>query len=670
MIKKIGNLFLVFLVLFSSFSLSILAEENETKYGIVDAEIGINVRDGAGTNYNVIGEGIADKQIVTIYENITSSEESDTCPSHVWYKIKYLQVEQGYGYACSDFIKILDIEEEFEAVLLTFPESYRESLKLLHAKYPNAVFRVYETELDFNEVIANEKSLGKSLIWDSNNSRDGLKNIDSYDYKTNTFANNYPGGGKTWYAASEEVISYYVDPRNFLNEKTIFMFESLSYNSLHHNIDGIESILKSSFMSNSYVDNSTEKKFSSVIMEAGIKYGISPYYIASRILQETGPTRSALVLGTYENYPEYNGYYNFYNYGAGGNNVIYNGLTYAYNKNWNSEEFAIIDGAGLIGTNYISVGQDTNYFQKWDVICKNKYSSKWSSCGYYSHQYMQNIEAPYSESLMTYNAYKNNFGQDMYDVGYIFTIPVYENMPESTNLPSSLNPINYLSSLVVNNSLIANFDSLNTEYSITIPSYMTSISIEAKSIVNGASIDGIGTINITGDKQVIPIKVTALNGDILTYNITVNLNDDYKMNLDDTLNNLKTGTIDGNYISGLTSVDAVKESFSNSNSSTMIEIKDNNGNIVNDGSLGTGYKIKVTVLEEIKELDVVIYGDTNGDCEITILDLLRIQKQLLKSLNLSGSELKASDINKDGSVTILDLLLVQKHLLGSKYITQ
>lgn len=668
--KKIVNFLFIFLVLFSSFSMPILAEEVETKYGIVDAEIGINVRDGAGTNYNVIGEGIVNKQIVTIYESITSVDENDTCPSHIWHKIKYLQVEQGFGYACSDFIKILDIEEEFEAVLLTFPESYRESLKLLHAIYPNAVFRVYETGLDFNEVIANEKSLGKSLIWDNNNSRDGLKHLDSYDYKTNTFNNNYPGGGSVWYAASEQTISYYVDPRNFLNEKNIFMFESLSYNSMYHNIDGIEVILKPSFMYKTYVDGKQEKKFSDVIMEAGIKYGIGPYYIASRILQETGNSRSALVLGTYPNYPEYNGYYNFYNYGAGGDNVIYNGLTYAYNKNWNSEEFAIIDGAGLIGTNYISVGQDTNYFQKWDVICKNKYSTKWSGCGYYSHQYMQNIEAPYSESLMTYNAYKNNFGQDMYNIGYVFTIPVYNNMPDDTNLPSSLNPINYLNSLVVNNNLINNFDSLKTEYSIDIPSYMTSVSIEAKSIVEGAKIDGIGTIDITSDKQIIPITVTALNGNTLTYNITVNLKDDYNMTLEDTLNNLKSGIINGNYISGLTSADVVRESFLTSNSSAVIEIKDNNGNAVNDGSLGTGYKINVTVLEESKELDVVIYGDTNGDSEITILDLLRVQKQLLKSLNLSGSELQASDINKDGNVTILDLLLVQKHLLGSKYITQ
>lgn len=668
MIKKICSLFLTFLVLFSSFSLPILADD--IKYGQVDAEIGINVRDGAGTSYNVIGEGIVDKQIVTIYETITSVDENDTCPSHIWYKIKYLQVEQGYGYACSDFVKILDIDDEFEAVLLTFPESYRESLKLLHAIYPNAVFRVYETGLDFNEVISNQNNLGKSLIWDSNNSRDGLKNMDSYDYKTNTFNNNYPGGGKTWYAASKEVISYYVDPRNFLDEKRIFMFESLSYNLMYHNIEGIESILKSSFMFDAYVDGKTEKKFSSVIMEAGIKYGISPYYIASRILQETGPTRSALVLGTYANYPEFNGYYNFYNYGAGGDNVIYNGLSYAYNKKWNSEEFAIIDGAGLIGNNYISVGQDTNYFQKWDVICKSKYSSKWSNCGYYSHQYMQNIEAPYSESLMTYNAYKNNFGNDMYDIGYIFTIPVYKNMPEVTSMPSSLNPINYLSSLVVNNSLLANFDSLKTDYSITIPSYMTSISIEAKSIIDGVKIEGVGTINITGDEQIIPIKVTALNGNTLTYNITVNLNDEYNMTLNDTLNNLKSGIIDENYISGLTSVDIVKDSFAKANSSTVIEIRDANGNVVNDGSLGTGYKINVTVLEETKQFDVIIYGDTNGDSEITILDLLRVQKQLLKSLNMSGSQLKASDINKDGNVTILDLLLVQKHLLGSKYITQ
>lgn len=661
--KKIINLFFAFLILFSSFSIPVMAEEAHLQYGIVktDRGIGINVRDGAGTNHTVIGTGIADNQVVTLYEELRSDYDKDTCPSQTWYKIKYLQVESGIGYACSDFIEILniDVDSEFEASLLTFPESYRESLKILHSIYPNAVFRVYNTGLDFNEVVKNESTLGKSLIWDSNNSRDGLKNLNSYDYKTNTFNNNYPGGGKTWYAASEEVIAYYIDPRNFLNESRIFMFESLSYNSMYHNIDGVEAILKSSFMSNAYVDGKEEKKFSEVIMESAVTYEISPYYIASRILQEVGSTRSSLVLGTYPNYPEYNGYYNYYNFGATGDEIVKNGLEYAKQNDWNSEEKAIIGGASLLGTEYINAGQDTNYFQKWNVVCKT------GDYACYRHEYMQNIEAPYSESCITYNAYKNNLDSDMYNIGYVFTIPVYENMPESTSFPNSQNPINYLKELTINNNLITDFNSLISDYSITIPSYMTSINVQASSIVEKASISGTGDITITEDKQVIPITVTALNGSVRTYNITVNINDDYKLTLEDTISNIQNNIINDKYISDLGSVEDFTNTILKTNSTSIIEIINNAGNVVTTGSFATGYKIKITVSEETKELEVVVNGDTNGDGIITAVDYSIVKNQIMGNLNLEGSYKLAADVNADGSISAVDYSNIKNYIMGN-----
>jgi len=662
-VKRLFSLFLLVLVLFSSFPFNVNATSNE--YGIVRSDIGIKVRENAGTSYKAIGDGISNSQVVTIHESVTSTDNNDTCPSHVWYKIKYLQVEAGIGYACSDFIEILDIDvdSEFEAALLTFPESYRENLRVLHQIYPNAVFRVYNTGLDFNEVVSNEAVEGKNLLWDSNNSRDGLKNSNSYNLLTNTFKNNYAGGGKYWYAPNSETIAYYIDPRNFLNESRIFMFESLSYNSMHHNIEGVESILKSSFMYNSYVDGGITKKFSDVIMTAGITYGISPYYIASRILQETGNTRSSLVLGTYPSYPAFNGYYNFYNYGAGGTEVVYNGLAFAYNKGWNSEEKAIIGGASLIGTNYIGAGQDTNYFQKWDVICKSKYSSVYSSCSYYKNQYMQNIEAPYSEAVHTYNGYKSTFGSDMHNVAYVFTIPVYENMPQSTSLPNSASPINYLSDLKVNNISVDNFTSGTTEYSITIPSSMKNISVSATVVKDGSNISGIGSIEIKEDKQIIPIIVTALNGNTRTYNIIVNLNDESNMTLTETLKGLADKIFD-KYISGITSVEKIVESFITVNSAASIKIKNNN-NDVTSGTVGTGYIVNVQVGDDSKELEIVINGDNNGDSKISAVDYVRIKNHIMGNLELEGAYSKAADVNGDGKISAVDYVNIKNYIMGN-----
>lgn len=668
--KKVLNILLVFIFLFVSLIPPIRAAE--VRYGYVSSTQGngILVRSGPGTSHKTVGNGLAEgEQVKILSEHKPNDGTTSSCS--LWYKVEYPEISEGTGYACADLIKIIEIQtdEDFEESLNAFPESYHDYLRLLHTIYPNAIFKAYDTRLDFNTVVENEATLGKSLIWDSNSSRDGLKHMDSYNYKTNKFANNYPGGGKNWYAASEETIAYYIDPRNFLNENRVFMFESLSYSSSTHTEDGVNAILAGSFMAKEKVDGG-KKTFAQVIMKAGQKYNISPYYLASRILQETGYTRSDLVKGDYSGkYDKFDGYYNFFNYGASGTDVVYNGLSYAKSKGWNSEEKAIVGGTSLIGTSYINVGQDTGYFQKWDVVCDESSISK---CSFYNHQYMQNIEAPYSEANSTYKAYKEIFGDNLYNLPFIFTIPVYKNMPDKTNLPSEENPINYLKTLTVDGKSVANFNSLKTSYSINILEITKSVKVAATKIESSSSIKGTGTISITKDGQVIPITVTAENGDKLVYNITVNLIevDENTMTLEETINNIKSGTFKDGYVTGLTNAKTILEAVTDSNEFAEVKIYNLDNEEVTTGSVGTGYKVTITVLEESKTFEVVIYGDTNGDSEIDILDLLRIQKHILKSSTLNGVNSKAADVSKDGTIDILDLLKVQKHILGSSTIKQ
>ena len=637
--KKIVNVTFAFIFLFVSLIPPVKAQE--VRYGYVNSTQGngISVRSGAGTSYSKLSDGLGEGEQVKILAEY-KPDDGTTSKCSLWYKIEFYEVDSGIGYACADLIKLIEIQtdEDFEESLKAFPESYHDSLRLLHTIYPNAIFKAYDTRLDFNTVVKNEATLGKSLIWDSNNSRDGLKHMDSYNYKTNKFSTDFSGGGSTWYAASEETLAYYIDPRNFLNKTRIFMFESLSYSASTHTLDGVSAILAGSFMAKEKVDGGS-KSFAQVIYSAGTSYKINPYYLASRILQETGYTRSALVKGTYPSYPQFNGYYNFFNYGATGKDVVYNGLEYAYNKGWNSEEKAIKGGSSLVGKNYINVGQDTNYFQKWDVTCRK---ANVNDCSFYSHQYMQNIEAPYSEADSTYDGYKETFGSKMYDLPFIFTIPVYKNMPEKTLLPSEKNPINYLKTLTVNGKSV----------------------IESKSKVSGT-----GTIKITKNGQVIPVTVTAQNGDKLVYNITVKLTDAESMTLDDTINNIKSGTFKDGYVTGLTNTSTIIKAVTDVNVLADVKVTDLNGKEAS-GSVGTGYKVTITVGEESKTFEVVIYGDTNGDGEIDILDLLRVQKHILKASTLNKTQIKASDVSKDGTVDILDLLKVQKHILGASTIKQ
>ena len=80
----------------------------------------------------------------------------------------------------------------------------------------------------------------------------------------------------------------------------------------------------------------------------------------------------------------------------------------------------------------------------------------------------------------------------------------------------------------------------------------------------------------------------------------------------------------------------------------------------------TGDKVSIIYgnTEEVK-LEVVIYGDTNGDGKISSVDLLKTQKVIL-GLSEFESEVfsKAADYSKDGKITSKDLLACQKKILG------
>ena len=172
----------------------------------------------------------------------------------------------------------------------------------------------------------------------------------------------------------------------------------------------------------SFTSNAATVTYAEAFMSAAQSYNVSPYHLASRVIQEVGKQGSAAAHGTSSSYP---GIYNLYSIGA--NTGMNDGLRWAsnasanekYYRPWNTPYKSLMGGAKYIAAGYISVGQSTLYTQKFDII---------ENGGYYSHQYMSNIQAPYSESKNVYKAY-NNMG--ILESNFIFTIPVYENMPSS-----------------------------------------------------------------------------------------------------------------------------------------------------------------------------------------------------------------------------------------------
>ena len=120
----------------------------------------------------------------------------------------------------------------------------------------------------------------------------------------------------------------------------------------------------------------------------------------------------------------------------------------------------------------------------------------------------------------------------------------------------------------------------------------------------------------------------------------------------------------GNFIMGIApgttsaTLKATIESVSGSNTVTVPEI------------LGTGAQITIRNASGSATYSVIINGDASGDGIINALDLLLVQKSILKAYNLSGVYAYGGDTNDDGKVDALDLLQIQKSILGAYTIMQ
>jgi len=313
-----------------------------------------------------------------------------------------------------------------------FPASYKELLNDIAKQHPSWSFVAVETGLDWNDVISSEASGNRSLTYKTY--ADILLSKETGHYKASGTSFSYvPIDGSNWVNVSKPGIAYYMDPRNFLTEQYIFQFEALGYSEKYHNIEGVEAILEGTDLEDTQISYTTTKgtvetleiKYSEAILEAGKNNGVSPLFLASKIRQETGASltnNSISGIFSYEGV-SYKGYYNFYNIGANATatgSAVANGLSYAKKAGWDTPVKSIEGGASFLAKEYISRGQNTGYFQKFNVVSKP----------YYGHQYMQNITAAATEGNATYTAY-DELG--IIDKGHVFYIPVYKNMPTTTS---------------------------------------------------------------------------------------------------------------------------------------------------------------------------------------------------------------------------------------------
>ncbi len=291
---------------------------------------------------------------------------------------------------------------------------YKDLIDNLKKAHPNWVFKIMYTELDWNQTITSEASFSGSSPYSLISYHTGEWIDPVLGYKA--FDNG------SWYHPSNAAIAYYMDPRNWLYDNG-YLLQFLEIGTYPTTTDQqILSALKGSFLDNI--------EYAKAINAACKNKNTNPYYIIARIIQEQGMKGSGTIN---MNGGDGKKYFNVFNINASGNSssqIIANALSYAKSKGWDTLQKSLEGGIDKIFSDWLGCKQDTMYLNKFDVEAKG---------GTLTHQYMQNIEAPKSESMSMYNKLKDT---GILNNALTFVIPVFTNMPSYASPEPSSSSVN------------------------------------------------------------------------------------------------------------------------------------------------------------------------------------------------------------------------------------
>lgn len=339
----------------------------------------------------------------------------------------------------------------FEASLTAqgFPESYKVYLRQLHEAHPNWNFRAKQLDFTWSQALsAQYENANANTI--SENYPDAYKAVreGTYNFNTHTYL---PKDGTSWVSASKKAIAFYMDPRNWLTEDGIFMFEPFYYDASYQSEDIVKDILKGTALpaaASSYYMEAAQQTYN------GRTYSISPTYLATKTRIELG-SGDTMISGKEFTYggKKFSKCYNVYNIGAvdsADGSAATKGLVYAaggldqtgtsYLRPWNTLKKAVKGGAIYIAENFISNNQYSAYYERYNVL------NGLGSIG--THQYATSVFCAATESNIMYWDYRD-FG--VLDEPFTFEIPVYQNMPkERCAMPSATGTNNcYLDNITV-----------------------------------------------------------------------------------------------------------------------------------------------------------------------------------------------------------------------------
>ena len=389
----------------------------------------VNIRTGAGWSYAkkaVYKKGKSVKVMLTAYDR--NGEK--------WYKIK---VGSKYYYVIARYVKLSSTSSKASSSKSTsssssskssssssststtsfkgFPSSYTKKLAALKKEHPKWEFVAVNTGLDWSDAVSRMTDrTGTNLVYTTFPYSYRSVEKGCYNYLTNRYA---PKDGAKFIAASEGCVEFYMDPRNWLDDTHVFMFEDNRYHSSYQTLSMVETMTKGR--------NNLLHKNSTSFIKAAKNYNISPVYLTAKALEEQGSKINSGKVGTRTVYNVFNiGAYDSASGGAS-NGIRYAGSGSSYLRPWTNIDKAIRGGAKYIASNFIANNQSCAYLEHFNVM------NGLGKVG--THVYMTAVYAPRNTSVSTASSYKR---YKIYDKKIVFYIPVYKNMPASAcKVPSS-----------------------------------------------------------------------------------------------------------------------------------------------------------------------------------------------------------------------------------------
>jgi|GEM_PF-1164285 len=484
----------------------------------------VNMRIGAGTGFSTKSELSSG---AVIYKVMNAYDKS----GNKWYKIKS---GSSYYYIYSTYVTFKTssntVASDYEQSLIDegFPASYASKLATLHAKYPNWVFKPVLTGINWSDAIAKmTASNGSNTIHTVYAPSYRSTDKGCYNYLKNTYTIR---DGSSYVTASKKAVYYYMDPRNWLDASSIFMFEDQTYHSSYQTLELVQEIVE---------NNAELYNHASYFVTAGKKYNISPVYLASKSYNELG-TSDFMINGHQFTYGgiTYDNCYNAYNIGASdGSNAALKGLVYAnggsvknnlargtatsYGRAWSSIYKAIVGGANYLSSNFIGNNQSSGYLEHFNVL------NGLSNVG--THEYMTAVYAPNS---MAYSVYENYNDYGIMNKSLEFYIPVYTNMPSTVckkpSTSTSKDNNYYLKTLsftdgTTSTGLIKSSKLIyTTTFNNTVANSVSSITINADAAsTTAATVTGTGTFDLSVGVNTFKIKCKSSSGQTRTYIVNI-----------------------------------------------------------------------------------------------------------------------------------------------------